>query len=356
MVRIPSVPPSSTKAPALRGVGTLLCLALLLYAVPTHSRIGASASAVARSALRGRSAGALLRAALQPREFAPYTPGGRPDGTSNAWEAVGTNALAPPPPAIPPHQAALMRAVEEGWVRCSADPKDKDACNRALEKASLALPAELALEAVVLGDPDALRIKAAVAAAQSAGLKQPQQLGVHAQFLSSEDKARVEGAERVLGLATLWGMGWPLPQGTRITSPYGERVHPVTGKVVRHEGVDLAAATGTALSSPAAARVVHVGQDAVSGLYVVLDHGHGVQSVSCHLSEATVNRNDDVSNAATYARSGASGRVTGPHLHYGVRVGGRFVDPVAASRRLVAAPAVVPPTVAPSTPAPKPKH
>lgn len=340
MVKFPSAPPGKAKQGPLRGVGTLLCFALLAYAVPSNSRLGSSASAVARSAWRGRTGFAMLRAALQPREFAPYSPGGGRNGEvqGGAWEDVGTHALAPPPPMVPPHQAALLRAVEEGWVQCGPTPRDKDACARALEKAALSLPPELALEAVMLDDPDALRIKAAVSAAQSAGLKRPQELAVHAQFLTDRDRVRVENTERVLGLATLWGLGWPLPFNTRVTSPYGERVHPVTGKIVKHEGVDLAAATGTALNTPAAARVIHVGNDAVSGLYVVLDHGHGVQSVSCHLSDAVVKRGDDVANAVVYAKSGASGRVTGPHLHYGVRVGGRFVDPVAASRREVQAP------------------
>jgi murein DD-endopeptidase MepM/ murein hydrolase activator NlpD len=124
-----------------------------------------------------------------------------------------------------------------------------------------------------------------------------------------------------------------MPTGTRITSPFGERIHPVTGARKMHDGVDLAAETGTTLNAPAAGRVLHVGEDGVSGNYVVLDHGHGVQSVSCHLQEALLKRGADAEAGAAYARSGASGRVTGPHLHYGVRVGGRFVDPVASSRR-----------------------
>lgn len=317
-----------------RGVGTLMLLLLLAVVLPGKSRAAASLSAGLRTWWNGGSVGRVARAVLAPREFAPYLASTRGEAAGDAWSGVNDHALQPPPAdSISPHEAALIRAVDEGWVTCGDKPRSRDGCQTAFKKASVSLAPDMAVEAAVLRDPDGLRVKAAVAAAESAGLKRAGDAQVHAPFLSSEDRAQVEDVERVLGLATLWGLGWPLPPGTRITSPYGERIHPVTGARTVHEGVDLAAETGTPLLAPSAARVLHVGEDGVSGTYVVLDHGHGVQSVSCHLSEALLKRGGDAAAGATYARTGASGRVTGPHLHYGVRVGGRFVDPVAASRR-----------------------
>ncbi|MBI5494225.1 MAG: M23 family metallopeptidase [Deltaproteobacteria bacterium] len=325
------LPAGAVNRPALRGTGTLLLVAMMAVAVPSTSRLGASGSAAWRVARRGGGdAWSLLLAVLRPRELSPFASGGR----GSAWAGVGEGALLPPPANGSPHEAALARAAEQGWVKCGGAA----ACTAALHQARQSLPDELALEAVALGDPGGDRVKAAVAAAESAGLERPRELSVHAPFLPHADRARAEEVERVLGLATLWSLQWPLPNGTRITSPFGERVHPVTGEKKFHDGVDLAAVTGTPLAAPAGARVLHVGQDAVSGTYVVLDHGHQVQSVACHLSEAEVKRGAAVAPGATYARTGASGRVTGPHLHYGVRVGGKFVDPAAAAVRRQAAP------------------
>lgn len=307
----------------------LLFMALVL---PARSRVAASVSAGVRTWWAGGHAGRIFHAVMAPREFAPFQSTSQGEASGDAWAGVDSNALKPPPADVSPHEAALVRAVDEGWVACGEGVKNRDACLKAY-KACNALGPDMAVEAAVLRDPDGMRVKAAVAAAESAGLKRASEVQVHAPFLSGADRAHVEDVERVLGLATLWGLGWPLPPGTRITSPFGERVHPVTGAKTNHDGVDLAAETGTMLRSPARARVLHVGEDAVSGLYMVLDHGHGVQSVSCHLSESLIKRGENADNGSSYARSGQSGRVTGPHLHYGVRVGGRFVDPVAASRR-----------------------
>src|SRR5204862_147990 len=79
-----------------------------------------------------------------------------------------------------------------------------------------------------------------------------------------------------------------------------------------HDGVDFAVDPGTEVRSPGSARVVHVGEDTVAGLYIVLDHGHQIQTLSCHLSRALVKEGAQLEPGQLYARTGQSGRVTGP--------------------------------------------
>ncbi len=318
--------------PWTRALMPLLTAGLVLLALPGQSRLAASSFAAARAVWRGNSAWRVMWAFLQPRESESTTlTGERPADSRELWNGVGGATLAPPAEGVSAHEAALERAVAEGWVSCG---KEQGACVAGFRKVRAALGDDEALEAVVLGDGDGVRVKQAMATARAAGLEGVELPAVHAPFLPLADRGRLPQVERALGLATLWSLQWPLPVGTRITSPFGGRVHPVLGKRIVHKGVDLEARVGTPLKAPGRARVVHVGSDTAEGLYVVLDHGHGVQSVSCHLDSAEVNRREEVVTGSVFAHSGQSGRVTGPHLHYGVRLGGQFVDPVAVSRRV----------------------
>lgn len=122
----------------------------------------------------------------------------------------------------------------------------------------------------------------------------------------------------------------PVPQG-RLTSPFGERLHPLTGERVHHRGVDLAAPVGTPILSPAAARVTlaterYEGGDH-HGTVVVLDHGGGLQSFYSHLDSLAVTPGQEVARGEQVGTVGATGEVTGPHLHFEVWRDGEPVDP-----------------------------
>jgi murein DD-endopeptidase MepM/ murein hydrolase activator NlpD len=97
----------------------------------------------------------------------------------------------------------------------------------------------------------------------------------------------------------------------------------------RHAGVDIAVARGTAVRAPGAGSVADVGDYVLTGRTVVLDHGQGVFSAYFHLDTVLVRRGDDVRRGAALARSGDTGLSTGPHLHYGIYIAGRDVDPAA---------------------------
>ncbi|KWX75835.1 murein hydrolase activator EnvC family protein [Paenibacillus jilunlii] len=123
-----------------------------------------------------------------------------------------------------------------------------------------------------------------------------------------------------------------LPVGSaRISSPYGLRTHPVTGEVGKmHTGTDFAVPQGTSIHAADSGTVIVAEWWSGYGYTVVIDHGGGVWTLYGHIREGgiKVSVGERVSRGQTIAESGATGRVTGPHLHFEVRIDGKPVDPM----------------------------
>lgn len=111
-----------------------------------------------------------------------------------------------------------------------------------------------------------------------------------------------------------------------VTSAYGTRKDPFTGKGTVHSGLDLRARSDSVFSM-LAGQIVKVGEDRRSGKYVTIDHGSVTVSY-CHLSKVTVNEGSKVKAGTVVAITGSTGRSTGEHLHITCRYHGVIVDPM----------------------------
>jgi len=112
-----------------------------------------------------------------------------------------------------------------------------------------------------------------------------------------------------------------------ITSPFGYRRSPFTGRREFHEGIDIAAPVGAPIRVPADGVAVFVGRNGGYGKVVVVDHGYGFSTRYGHCSKILVSVGDKVKRGQVIARVGNTGRSTAPHLHYEVRVGKVAVNP-----------------------------
>ena len=156
--------------------------------------------------------------------------------------------------------------------------------------------------------------------------------------LSPEDQARFERerdhqavvmatfSEQPAGVA-LASLRMRVPVPGRRSSSFGLR-RVFNGQPRNpHSGMDIAAATGTPIVAPLPGRVIDVGDYFFNGGTVWLDHGQGLLSMYCHLSSMDVRVGDVLKAGEAFCKVGATGRVTGPHLHWGVMLNRTMVDP-----------------------------
>lgn len=121
--------------------------------------------------------------------------------------------------------------------------------------------------------------------------------------------------------------GWPVQGYTRISSPYGMRMHPVLKVSKMHTGIDIPAPTGTNVLSIDNGKVIFAGVQSGYGNTVMILHDDGKVSLYAHNSRITVSSGQRVSKGQVIAKIGSTGRSTGPHLHFEIRINGSHVNP-----------------------------
>lgn len=119
----------------------------------------------------------------------------------------------------------------------------------------------------------------------------------------------------------------PLLKRLYVTSDFGERYNPVLHKEAFHTGIDLRAYYDTVLSI-ARGIILKEGYSLKAGNFLIIQHGNGIESIYCHLSSFLLEPGDQVIAGGKVAISGATGAVTGPHLHFALKIEGKFADPV----------------------------
>ncbi|WP_144710076.1 M23 family metallopeptidase [Curtobacterium pusillum] len=126
------------------------------------------------------------------------------------------------------------------------------------------------------------------------------------------------------------GTGWVRPASGYVISPYGYRVHPIYGTVIKHDGTDLASGCSTPIVAAAAGTVDYVGWYGGYGNYVRISHGGGVQTAYGHIVNGgfRVSPGQQVSAGQLIALVGSTGNSTGCHTHFEVHVNGATTDPV----------------------------
>ena len=134
--------------------------------------------------------------------------------------------------------------------------------------------------------------------------------------------AQAVGEQRILGFA------YACPLAGEMTSPFGWREDPVSGEERFHYGVDIAGAEGAAVSCFADGSVGTVGESALLGNYVTVNHDLGFSTLYAHCSAIAVSAGQRVQKGEVIASVGATGNATGPHLHFEVHDGGQYLNPI----------------------------
>lgn len=148
----------------------------------------------------------------------------------------------------------------------------------------------------------------------------------------SEARAIFQAWKRLdTGLAASIGVSVPSRRpldDMSLSSSYGMRVHPITGKVARHNGIDIPAARGTPIHATADGIVGRAQRLGGYGNYVEIEHGNAIQTRYGHMSSFIVRPGQQVKKGEVVGYVGSTGRSTGNHLHYEVRIEGAPVNPM----------------------------
>lgn len=121
---------------------------------------------------------------------------------------------------------------------------------------------------------------------------------------------------------------WPSDSSTRITSSYGYRTHPISGKQSLHRGIDIGAALGSNVLAAESGTVVTAGWNNSYGYYITINHGSGLVTLYAHNSKLLVSKGDKVTKGQVIAKCGSTGNSTGPHIHFEVQLNGALQNPM----------------------------
>ena len=153
--------------------------------------------------------------------------------------------------------------------------------------------------------------------------KQIDDLNKYADKIAADIRKKQSGGKYTGGK-----MAWPAPGYTRITSPYGYRIHPILKTKKLHTGIDIGIPSGKSVVAAGAGTVIHSDWLGGYGKVIMIDHGGGIVTLYAHNSSLVVKEGDKVKQGDVVSKAGSTGMSTGPHLHFEVRKNGEYVDPI----------------------------
>jgi murein DD-endopeptidase MepM/ murein hydrolase activator NlpD len=226
-------------------------------------------------------------------------------------------------------------------ILLDAPSSGPDAATKIVEKAKADLGSEDAAVLAFFSGYDTARFAAERTRAEG----YPLTLERLALRLPPDSTDALDASSQALLLSTAYGLAWPVPAGTRVTSPFGWREHPLLGTRQLHTGVDLSVPEGSEVHATADGTVIRVSEDSLNGKLVIIDHGRGVTTAYCHNSAFRVRVGQEIHAGDIISLSGNTGRSTGPHVHYQLELSHKPVDPFlfkGSTERLAALPPPAP--------------
>ncbi len=138
----------------------------------------------------------------------------------------------------------------------------------------------------------------------------------------------VENAVKARAIFRSLPIGRPISEKHELSSGFGTRLDPFTRSLAQHSGLDFRAPSGTSIKAVAPGKVIEAGYNGGYGRMVEIDHGHGITTRYAHMSSIAVSEGQRVEKGTVIGQVGSTGRSTGPHLHYEVRIDEDATDPM----------------------------
>jgi murein DD-endopeptidase MepM/ murein hydrolase activator NlpD len=320
----------STISKSPRGLLDFIGAALCLWAAAYHTPVGAllrdvgsrlfSTRTTARPLLAYYTGGVYdAQDVAEPGQLTVPVPDNLALATIPPGRALGRGVFAAAS-TLGPEQRGNVDALAKRYGLPFNSPDDAALI---VEKARAELGGEEAAVLAVFAGYDV----AAYASSRADAEGRAPTLEMLSQRLPPTSSRAVASTSTALMLGKAYGLSWPVAPGTRVSSPFGWRHHPILQRDQFHSGVDLSVPEGTPVKAVADGVVRRASEDAVNGRVVIIEHGRGVSTAYCHNSFLRVVTGQAVKAGDVIADSGTTGRSTGPHVHYQLELGHKPMDP-----------------------------
>lgn len=220
--------------------------------------------------------------------------------------------------------------VEEQKASLEADRQEKADYQEALENKTLELEAKQAESQAIIAelaqDKDALVAEYEKVAGEEDALRE--EIAALSQKLAAASGSVSSSSTASSSSASAKGWVWPVAGYHRVSSPFGMRVHPITGVYKLHDGTDISVPSGVPIKAAKGGKVVKSYFHNAYGNYIVIDHGNGVQTGYAHMSRRAVSAGTTVSAGQVIGYVGSTGWSTGAHLHLQFIVNGSYANPM----------------------------